>query len=281
MTTLPVIAVRLLDGRVGSTLLMQLLGTSTEIAMEREYPAGERRHLSYCLRVADWVSSPWNPAVHPDATDFFFGPPDRGGPIPFSPSLVDIDRLAPSLLNGMWEAVSDDLLLSSPTIRYYAEKLIGNAQLLFDSDIPLHLIDLVRDPRDVFCSIRAFTAGGLGFGRTPDQSDEEFLERMAAHHRSQLCDMASTPISVRRTFVRYEDLVTNLPAYAETLSKWLGLQLDPEQAIAVTGTDQRHGTSASVGNSIGRWRRELSPELADRLWGILGDLLEPLGYTAG
>ena len=279
MTALPVIALRLLDGRVGSTLLMQLLGTSSEVAMEREYPAGERRYLSYCLRVANWVGSPWNPAEQPDSADFFFGPPDRGGPIPFSPSLLDIDRLGPPLLHGMWDAVSEELRRSTPVARYYAEKLIGNAQLLFDSDIPLHLIDLVRDPRDVFCSIRAFTAGGPGFGRKPDQSDEEFLEQMAAHHLHQLRDMANTPSNVQRTFIRYEDLVTDFPTFADKLSKWLGLQLDAAQALAATSGDQRHGTSASAANSIGRWRRQLSPALADRLWRVLGDSLEPLGYS--
>lgn len=248
--------------------------------MEREYPAGERRYLSYCLRVANWVSTPWNPAVHPGGTELFFGPPDLGGPVPFHPALVDIDRLAPALLSGMWDAVSDEIRRSTPTPRYYAEKLIGNAQVLFSSEIPLRVIDLVRDPRDVFCSIRAFTEGGTGFGRTQGQTDEEFLEQMAAHHEQQLRDIADTPNTVKRMFVRYEDLVTDFPAYADKLSNWLGVHLDAKQALAVTDGDQRHRTTASAANSIGRWRRELAPALADRLWSILGDSLESLGYSA-
>ncbi len=165
MDVLPVVAVRLLDGRVGSTLLMQLLATSEQVALERRYPEGELRYLSYCLRVAEWVATPWDPTAHPGVTELLFGPADRGGPIPFTPSLVDPSRLAPSMLAGMWAAMSEELRRSTPVARYYAEKLVGDGQLLIDSAIPLRIIDLVPDPRDVFCSIRAFSGDGAGFGR--------------------------------------------------------------------------------------------------------------------
>lgn len=279
MSGLPAIAVRLLDGRVGSTLLMQLLATSDEVVFERSYPEGERRYLSYCMRVAQWVGTHWDPAVHPGVTELFFGPADRVGPIPFEPTLVDVDQLGPAVLKAMWNAVSDQLRRSSPAGRYYAEKLVGDARLLFDSGIPLHLIDLVRDPRDVFCSIRAFTAGG-GFGRRAGQSDEEFAEQMVARQHQQLQVMAVTPSNVRRTVIRYEDLIANLSAQAEKLSSWLDLRLDVPQVIAATHRYREHMTSASAADSVGRWRRELEPQLAIKLWHELGPLLEPLGYSA-
>jgi hypothetical protein len=114
--------------------------------------------------------------LHLGATELLFGEPDLGGPIPFTPSLVDIERLAPAMLTAMWEAVSDEICRSGPSARYYAEKLVGDTQVLYQSEIPLHLIDVVRDPRDVFCSIRSFSGSGAGFGRTADQTDGEFLE---------------------------------------------------------------------------------------------------------
>jgi hypothetical protein len=277
---MPVIALRLLDGRVGSTLLMRLLATSQEIALEREYPEGERRYLSYCLRVANWVGTPWNPAVHLDATDLHFGEQELGGPIPFTPSLVDIARLAPAMLTAMWEAVSNEIRRSAPSARYYAEKLVGDAQVLYQSEIPLRLIDLVRDPRDVFCSIRSFSGGGAGFGRTADQTDGEFLEQMAADHLRRLREMARAPSNVPRISVRYEDFVTNVPAHAALLGDWLGVRLDADKALKITHIEQQHRTSGSAAESIGRWRRELSPELAARAWSILGEALTPLGYTA-
>ena len=278
MGGLPVIAVRVLDGRVGSTLLIRLLASSEHVVIEPGYAEGERRYLSYCLRIASIIGTPWDPARHPDVTDLMFGASDRTGPIPFEPSLVDIRALAPRMLHNLWQGISDELRRAAPAARYYAEKLVGDTQLLLDSQIPVHLIDVVRDPRDVFSSIRAFHAGAERFGRHPDHSDEDFLEKMTARHLEQLRLMANTPISVRRRLIRYEDMVADLGATAEELGAWLGLQLDGRNLLAITDEAQRHMTSRTPAESVGRWRRELSPRLSDSLWRELGDLLEPMGY---
>jgi hypothetical protein len=280
MDPLPVVAVRPLDGRVGSTLLIRLLATSSQVVIEPGYAEGERRYLSYCLRIAQSVATPWDPAQHPDVTQLLFGPAARTGPIPFEPSLVDIRRLAPTVLRNLWQAVSDELHRSAPAARYYAEKLVGDTQLLLDSNIPIHLIDLVRDPRDVFCSIRAFRAGAGRFGRTADQTDEQFLKHMRARHHDQLRAMASTPSNVRRTLIRYEDMVTDLAGAAEALGASLGLRLDAEALLPITGQERQHMTSRSPVESVGRWRHELSPSLAHELWQEPGPILEPMGYTS-
>ena len=39
-------------------------------------------------------------------------------------------------------------------------------------------------------------------------------------------------------------------------------------------------TSRSPVESVGRWRHELSPSLANQLWRDLHPLLEPMGYTS-
>lgn len=278
MVSLPVIALRLLDGRVGSTLLMQLLGTSDEVIFERRYPEGEFRYLSYCMRAAEWVATPWDPSVHPGVTELLFGPSDLGGPIPFAPSLVNIDQLAPSLLAHMWKALSDQLLRSAPNGRYYAEKIVGEGRLLLDSAIPVRLIDLVRDPRDIFCSVRARTGAGPGFGRHDQQSDDDFLEQMVSVHRQRLGAMAATPDRVDRMVIRYEDLVADLSAFAVTLSSWLGLQLDARVLEDSPEQNRHHMTSPSAAASVGRWRHELSARQAERIWEVLGVQLEAWGY---
>jgi hypothetical protein len=274
----PVIAVRVLDGRVGSTLLIRLLTTSTQVVIEPGYAEGERRYLSYCLRIARLIGTPWVPAQHPDATDLMFGPADLNGPIPFEPTLVDIRALAPRVLHNLWQGISDELRRSGSAATYYAEKLVGDTQLLLDSQIPVHLIDVVRDPRDVFCSIRAFNAGVERFGRSHDQSDDEFLGQMIARHGAQLRMMASTPSTVRRKLVRYEDMVADLTTTAEDLGAWLGLRLNARPLLRITDQDRQHMTSRTPIDSVGRWRRELPTPLSATLWRQLGGLLEPLGY---
>jgi hypothetical protein len=277
---LPVIGVRLLDGRVGSTLLLQLLATSDEVTLERGYPEGERRYLSYCIRVAEWVATPWDPLIHPGVTELLFGPAERAGPIPFTPSLVEPGALSRLMLTGMWAAVSQELRRTSPTARYYAEKLVRDGGMLVDSAIPLRLIDLVRDPRDVICSIRAFTRGGAVFGRTEHQSDDEYLEQKIADYLNRLRAMSATPANVDRMILRYEDLVHDLDRWAYHLGAWLGLQLDAGSVLAGQAERRHHMTSASVDESVGRWRRELPAGQARRIWDVLGPELEPLGYVA-
>jgi hypothetical protein len=276
---LPVIAVRLLDGRVGSTLLLQLLATSDEVALERRYPEGELRYLSYCIRTAEWAATPWEPMVHPGVTELMFGPAERGGPIPFAPTLVSPARLGPLMLTGMWGAISEELRRSTPSARFYAEKLVGHGQLLADSDIPLRIIDVVRDPRDVFCSIRSFTAGGPGFGRSDGQSDDDFLGQMTSAHLERLQSMRTTAPHVERVLVRYEDLVGDFVGQADRLSHWLGLYFDPAAVLADYEQRRHHMTTRSVDESVGRWRRDLSAAQARKIWDVLGGELEPLGYV--
>jgi hypothetical protein len=266
---LPVIGVRLLDGRVGSTLLLQLLGTADEVVFEPGYPEGERRYLSYCLRIAEWVATPWDARTHLGVTELLFGPGDLGGPVPFTPSLVDIGRLSHGMLGGMWAAVSDELRRSKPEALFYAEKVVGDAELLYDSPINVRLVDLVRDPRDVFCSIRAFADGGPGFGRRADQTDDQFLEQHIAQQLRRLQVMAATPENIDRVLIRYEDLVADLHGYAARLGSWLGIRLDADQVLAARGSYRHHMTTDTVDESVGRWRQELDPGQASRIWDLL------------
>ena len=93
-----------------------------------------------------------------------FGPDCVGGPIPFQTTLIDRKRLAPEVLRNTWAAVSLELWRGCPLGRLYAEKIVGSVDLVVRAGIPLKVIDLIRDPRDIFCSIRALTRGGPGFG---------------------------------------------------------------------------------------------------------------------
>ena len=70
---------------MGSTLVMQFLASSPEVVLDRRYPHGEYRYLSYCARTASFITEPWRPDVHPGVTELFFGESRRFGPLPFRP----------------------------------------------------------------------------------------------------------------------------------------------------------------------------------------------------
>ena len=77
---------------------------------------------------------------------------------------------------------------------------------------------------------------------------------------------------------RYEDLVTDLPGQARRLEDWLSVRLDPEAAASDTQLRGMHVSAQTPEASVGRWRREMRPELAERFNRELGEELEALGY---
>lgn len=263
-----------MNGRVGSTLLMQLLATSPRIVFDREYPFGEYRYLSYCARIATVMAD----HEHRDGVTPFFFSSTAAGPIPWEPQSLDRPALAPGALRGLWWACSDGFRAQAPDAALYAEKLVADPATITDAGIPLRIVDLVRDPRDVLASIRAFTARGIdGFDRITDQDEDDYRDQFVERTRTRLRALADVH-GCARQLLRYEDVATDLPATAATLGAWLGETLDADAVLAERDRYDHHVTTGSVTESIGRWRRDLRPDEADAVWSGLADLLEPLGY---
>jgi hypothetical protein len=251
---LPVVGVRALEGRVGSTLLMQLLGTSPDIAFDARYPAGERRYLSYCIRAGAYLTG--EPTL--GVTPLFFS--DRFGPLPF-----EAPPLGAVWARALWSATGDELW---PGARWYAEKLAVPVDEIVAAGIPVRVVDVVRDPRDLLVSIRAFLAktGNDGFDSVAD-GPGGFARTLA----ERLDEMAAS--TVDRVTVRYEELVGDIQSCAARLGGWLDVELDPS-ALPSWEAMAHHTTSASAEASIGRWRDELPADEAR----LLAPVAERLGY---
>ena len=174
---MPVVGLRLLEGRVGSTLLMNLLASSPEVVCDRRYPAGEYRYLSYCARVSTWMGTPFDPDRDVGVTEMLFGPDDRAGPLPWHAESLSVEVLRRRSLRGLWAACSAGFRDRTPNGRWYAEKLACPIETIVEAVIPLQVIDVVRDPRDVVASMIAFgdRSGPWGFGRVPGQSEAEWI----------------------------------------------------------------------------------------------------------
>lgn len=294
MALIPIL-VRPIGGRAGTTLLMQLLGTSSEIAFDRIYPF-ERSYFSYLLertngmipgagerpsrarratrRLARKVGTklpPWADLRTPKAVR---GP----SPLPRDPQIFDLETFARLSFERQWEAFSEAVLRKSrgtkPT--YYAEKFprVEPSAL----DIPTKLLWLVRDPRDQWTSIHAFDRkrGYYGFGRGRWQTRSSYLHSFVRRTR-EYAEREATR-SDDDLLVRYEDLVAELEGEAARLGTWLDVELDPGPVRESWSGLSRHMTSRSPHASIGRWRQDLPEKEQETLTRELAAVLDRYGY---
>jgi hypothetical protein len=148
-------------------------------------------------------------------------------------------------------------------------------------------IFLVRDFRDMLCSIEAFNQkrGSAGFGRSFAASEEEYILNLAECVNWQ--GMAWNNRRDRACLVRYEDLVARTPETLATILNYLGLPADGaqiEEMIARAAVDtpdfREHRTTPSLPESVGRWRRDLPPELHAICQEAFGTALADFGYKA-
>jgi hypothetical protein len=257
---------------------MQLLGTAPGIVFDRRYPA-EYRFLSYFARIAEQMTEPFDELRHLGVTPFFFGSHPAWGPIPFDSDIVGVSGLRQPLLRAMWTAWTERARAENAEARYYAEKIAVPIEVVVAAGIDVQVIDLVRDPRDVLASIRAFTATGVdGFERLRDQSEAEYVDGFIARIADQLARMRDTPSGVDRVTVRYEDLASDLPGTSARLATWLGVALDPDAVLRQRDQYRDHMTSPSVEASIGRYQRDLERHEIERIDVALGPLIKPYGY---
>lgn len=146
-------------------------------------------------------------------------------------------------------------------------------------------IVLVRDLRDVLCSVFAVNAGidRPRFGRAFFASDTEYIHELAARAARLLRSWQDR--SDRVHLVRYEDLVAAPIDSLTKLLRYLDLDARPEVAAAMVRSARAetpelagHRTSRDTASSVERWRRELAAELQMVCEETMGDTLEAFGY---
>ena len=274
-------------GRSGTTLLMQLLGTSPLVAFDR-IPPYEHRYLTFVLRSA-LLSRPqplpdgWNQAAMAAARAPMMGP------IPWRKAAIAragdrplwVDLFLASWTEISRRAIAHEEARTGTTPTHYAEKappwVSGRLDDVLDHD---ELIP-IRDPRDVFVSVLQFTErrGRGGFGIREGEDPVTFATRFVGGQRRRLTAAIEAEREGTATVVRYERMVQDLGAEAARLGDLLGLPFDPDAVLAARPEFRDHMTSPDPESSIGRWRDELPPEVAAP-FEDLADELAALGYAA-
>jgi glutamate-1-semialdehyde aminotransferase len=139
-------------------------------------------------------------------------------------------------------------------------------------------IVLVRDPRDVACSARAY-ARRSDIARSSSHLEVGLRARLEHWRNFYAAALAEAD---ERSWVRYEELLLRPAAVAERVLRSLDLDPQPLDASDMARIARRfewHGTSPSLESTVGRWQRELSAEELELADEICGPLIERLGYA--
>lgn len=274
-------------GRSGTTLLMQLLGTSPQIAFDRVYPF-EVRYLTYLLRWATMLGQEsqkeghWNPIAN-------VAPPGQWlGPFPYeSAQLWNGEELWPRCFVAAWRefsrvAAAQTRANSRTEVMplYYAEKTPRWVPALLRRVMSCKLLLMVRDPRDMFLSVIAFDKkrGYPGFSRRADDDDWKFAKRFVKLYQQRFKIVLEEEADPHNILINYERLVLDFENESQRLSQRLGVNFDTSVVEKSVSEFAHHMTSKSARESVERWRRELPAELNEFFLNNLGKELKHFGY---
>jgi hypothetical protein len=292
-------------GRTGSTYLMSLLFEHPEIVVHPPFPF-EARLMAYWGSILDNLGSPyshlkslvansprgyWWVGTH-DLMAAEYVDQDPAAQWLGGEAVSEFCRFARGQVRGFYKVSARlDHRPASAVTKYFAEKRLPLPRLqqvcreIFPHGRELFL---VRDFRDVLTSILAFNAkrGKLDFG-VERLSGEEHVAALARGVEKLLADRAAA--GSHGLVVRYEDLIRDphgalrrilqfaeLDADAATIDKMIAGSAAANQAAQLA-----HRTTVDGAASIGRWLRELTPELRLACDRLLTPYLAELEYSIG
>jgi hypothetical protein len=152
--------------------------------------------------------------------------------------------------------------------------------MLLELDAGAKDVFLVRDPRDQLASVVSWTAAGRAQFSPDATTAEEYIDWLAPQTKLHLRHWQAR--SASSLLVRYEDLVLDPVPTLTRLFDYLGVDSTAETATSVVeralraeqNMQRNHQTSASPEQSVGRWRKDVSPDLWERMNDVFAPELE-------
>jgi hypothetical protein len=283
-------------GRSGSTWFLHLLGSHPQVVSYRPFER-DPRVATYWLGVLLALGQPSSyllPVTSPQLSDprwwlgdWYVPPPESADPALQTwlgreniQEVADFCRHRITSLYAQFAQERREAL-------YVAEKASPNIVPFLVHDLFPDGPDivLVRDFRDMFCSIIAYTErrGTKSFGRDAATSDEEYAQFLRGAAEALLETWKKRPDSA--LLVRYEDLVTNPYTTLKNVLTHSKLDSSDETIAQMVGDTsssppgaRSHRTVDDPARSIGRWRRDLSPSMQTACEDAFGDVLREFGY---
>jgi hypothetical protein len=228
--------------RSGTTLMRRLIDRHSHIACGPESNLLRDNEL---LRIRDYLRTKWAPGLDPR----------------YKVDPATVDRV----LAGLIEAVVVPYCRTQHKQRW-AEKTPKNIYFidtLFALFPTAQFIHMIRDPRDVYCSVREKAARTTPrwASITPAKSASDWCRRIS-------CGLSWRERPDRYREVRYEELVTQPEAVMRSLLTFLGEPWSP----SVLEGEQIFSTS------VGRWRVDLTAAEIGEIEAVAGDVMVDLGY---
>jgi hypothetical protein len=279
-------------GRNGTTLIMQLLGTSPRIAFDRAYPY-EHRYLTYLLRLSQVTRRRQEPTGEWNAIVMTGERTSAVGAIPWKQAMLlgadrDLDEpLWLRLFRAAWSEFSSTAAASMRSrfgpgveVTHYAEKAPDWVVAEASEILPAKRLYPIRDPRDQFLSILAFNEkrATWDFGQRPDDTPDGFARRFAAAQARRLTRLAAVEQGPDDFIVRYERMIEDPAAEADRIGTVVGVPLDAAEVIASRKRFAHHMTSASARASVARWKHEMEPGIRRIFADAAGDQMSAFGY---
>jgi hypothetical protein len=287
-------------GRTGSSALIRVLDAHPEIVAYRPFQY-EPRVGTYWIGVLKALSEPASyrrqiePAGRLDA-DWWLG---REGRVPARVADDELDRwlgiesvetlaaFCQGRIDGLYRQIADWAGKAHAT--YFAEKFRPDpvASLMRELYPQGRELIVARDFRDMASSMLAFNEkrGVEGFRRDRAATDVEYIEKNVKNSAGALAK-AWQKRSDTSHLVRYEDFVQRPSETLEGVLTYLGLDATEATVDAMLTSAaepyspaEAHKTADSADSSIGRWRRDLSPEMQQACDAVLGPALETFGYA--
>ncbi len=229
--------------RSGTTLMRRLLHLHPHISCGPESNLFRDKEL---IRIHKYLRTTWLAGLDPR----------------YNVDVAIVDRVMASLINAVLMPYCQ-----SHNKQRWAEKTPKNIyflETLFTLFPRAKFVHMIRDPRDVYCSVRTKASGTTPrwASITPERSAQDWMRRIS-------CGLAWRDRPDRYLEVRYETLVEQPEATLRNLLGFLGEPWAPEmlEGIAIYGT------------SVSRWRRDLSKSDVGEIEAVAGPLMADLGFT--
>lgn len=250
-------------GRAGSTLLMKILASHSEIVVRSLFPYETRASQYYYLanqkkvKMIDFAPITWNNTEYRP-----FQANDRQSTLWSQQQTTPNNQQSDHFSEAYYSFVSE--LENKPLAKCFAEKLIGLSLVkpMIDSFSETKVVFLQRDPRDTFFSIKSFNKkrGYLSFGE--QQGEHALFANIIGFYKH--CQRLRKTLNQENYInIKYENLVTEKMATISQLFKKLDMDNSERQVLAAieyafaeSPESLNHKTSNNVSASMSRWKLE-------------------------